>query len=143
MDDWSWPIVFLVYLWLFPACLLAKSNLCAAWDWFYYNVFTEFLFFSVIFLIADMIAVFGDFSPFLSVLFCISPRQWFFLEVLCNLICSANFLSCMSCVFGFFQLSFQMLLSSGNHLHFFNSVQCLMAEAGIFFCFIHCYVPNT
>lgn len=48
----------------FPAWLFGKSNLCAAWDWFYYSILTEFLFFSVIFLRVVMIAVFSDFSFF-------------------------------------------------------------------------------
>lgn len=60
------------------------------------------------------------FFPLLCVLFCISPRQWVILEVSCNLFCSADFLPCIYCVFSFFQLSFQILLSSGNHFHLFQ-----------------------
>lgn len=104
----------------FPAWFLGKSNLCAAWDWFYYNIFTEFLFFSIIFLIVVMIAVFGDFSFFFVFYFVFPQRQWVILEVLCNLFCSADFLPCMYCVFSFFQLSFQILLPSGNHFHLFQ-----------------------
>lgn len=48
----------------FPTWLLGKFNLCAAWGWFCYNIFTEFLFFSAIFLLVVMISVFGGFSLF-------------------------------------------------------------------------------
>lgn len=119
----------------FPLWLLEKSNLCAAWDWFYYNIFTEFLFFSIIYLVVVMIAVFTDFFPLLCVLLCISPRQWVILEVLGNLFCSADFLQCMYCAFSLFQLSFQMLLSSSNHFHLFQFIAWCRRPRSLF-CFL-------
>lgn len=79
----------------FPPWLLGKSNLCAAWDWFYYSIFTEFLFFSAIFLIVVLIAVFSDFS-FFFVFYFVFPQGSESFWKYC-VICFVQQISCHAC----------------------------------------------
>lgn len=141
MDNWSGPLNFFVYVWLFPPGFL-ENLICVLHGFDSITTFLLSFSFSVAFSHSCYDCSLWWIFP-LCVLFCISPRQWVILEVLYNLFCSAASLPCMYCVFSFFQLSFQMLLSFGIHFYLLHSVHCLMAEPRIFFCFIHCYVPHT
>lgn len=141
MDNWSWPLIFFVYIWLFRPGFLGNL-ICVLHGGDSVTTFYWVSLFQCHFSLSCYDLSFWWIFP-LCVLFCISPRLWVILEVFGNLFRSPDFFPCMYCVFSFFQLSFQMLLSSDNHFHLFHSVHCLMAQARISFCFIHCYVPNA
>lgn len=111
-------IMFFTYACLFLPGFLGNLICVLHGVDFCYNAFTEFLFFSAIFLRGDMIAVVGDFpSSLCSVLY--FPKAVSHSGSAGDLCCSADFLPCMCCASSFFQLSLQILLSPGHRFHLF------------------------
>lgn len=111
---WSWLIIFFTYTWLFLPGFLGHL-ICVLLHQFYWVSL-----FQCHFSHGCYDCGFWWLFPLLCVLFCISPRPWVILEVSGDLFCSAEFLPCMYCVFSFFQLSLQILLSPGHHFHLFQ-----------------------